>query len=151
MIVHRFMGKQEYLALLDGKELYNPTNHHKKHKMRTSSIGFCFFKEDPDEAVHWLSGIADLDYCVTMDVEDGFLLKSWGLYMDNEATDLSKPMNYQEFMREAKFKKREEFCRCRYSLKNVKILHVTDKYYKMYPPRSMHQHLLKAMLAGVRI
>lgn len=151
MIVHRFMGAQECRALLEGKTLYNPTNHRKKDGKRSSSIGFCFFTEEPDDAVHWLSGIVDLDYCVTMEVEDGYLLKSFGVYLDEERTDMSKPMNYEDFMREAKFKKRVEYCRCRYSRKDVKILGVTDKYYKMYPPRSAHQGLLKAMMSGVKI
>lgn len=151
MIVHRFMSKQELSVLLAGKQLCNSTNHHKKFNRRTTSIGFCFFADDPDEAVHWLSGIVDLDYCVTMEVDDGFLLQSYGLYMDNETTDLSHPMNYDDFMKVAKFKKRTEYCRSRYSLTDVKILNVTDKYYTMYPPRAIQQDLIKAMLAGVKI
>lgn len=145
------MSTKEYLALLEGKELINQVNHHKKFKKRTSSIGFCFFTEPPDEAVHWLSGIVDLDYCVTMDVPDGFLLKSWGMYLDDEHVDLSKPMNYEDLMKSAKFLKRDEYCRCRYSLKDVKILAVTDKYYKMYPPRQSNAPFIKAMLAGQKI
>ena len=151
MEIHRFMSRREYELLAAGKELYNPTNHRKKDKKRTNSIGFCFFTENPDDAVHWLSGIVDLDVCVTMEVPDGWGVKSWGLYLDDEATDMSKPMNYQDFMREAKFKKRAEICRCRYSTKDVRIIDATDKYYSMYPPRSEHQHLIKAMLAGVKI
>lgn len=151
MIVHRFMSEQEAINLLEGKLLVNTTNHRKKYKRRTSSIGFCFFAENPDEAVHWLSGVVDLDYCVTMEVADGFLLKSFGLYLDEEKTDTSKPMNYQDFIREAKFKKREEYCRCRYSLKDVKILDITQKFKTMYPPRSEHKPLIAAMIAGVKI
>ena len=150
MIVHRFMGEQECLALLGGKTLVNNTNH-KKDKKRTNSFGFCFFKESPDEAVHWLSGIADLDYCVTLEVPDNYLVKTYGLYVDDEASDLSKPMNYREFMAAAKFKKREEYCRRRYSLNDVQILAITDKYYSMYPPRSAHQHLIKAFVQGMRV
>lgn len=151
MIIHRFMSRSEYEQLVAGKELYNNTNHHKKDQKRTNSVGFCFFMEDPDQAVHWLCGIVDLEMCVTMEVPDGWGVRSWGLYLDEEASDLSKPMNYQEFMREAKWKKRTEICRCRYSTKQVRIISATDKYYHLYPPRSEHQHLIKAFLAGVRI
>lgn len=151
MIVHRFMSKQEYLALIDGKVLRNSTDHRRKDRKRTTSVGFCFFTEDPDQAVHWLSGIADLDYCVTLEVPDGYLIPSWGMYLDDDGTDLSRPMNYDELMRTAKFKKRTEYCRCLYSLSEVRILAATDKYAHLYPPRSEHQHLIQAMLAGVRI
>lgn len=144
------MCAQEYKSLINGNVLVN-FKQHNKNGSRTSSIGFCFFKEDPDEAVHWLSGIADLDWCVTMEVEDKFLVKSWGLYLDEKNTDLSKPMNYEDFMRSAKFIRREEFCRCRYSNAQVRILSATDKYSTMYPPRSGNKPFIRAMIAGVKI
>lgn len=150
MIVHRFMSNAEYARLLEGKELYNNTGH-KKNGKRTSSVGFCFFTEDPEDAVHWLSGIVNLEQCVTMEIPDGFLIPSFGMYLDEDGTDLSRPMNYQELMSIAKFKKRTEYCRCRYSLKDVKVISATDKYYSKYPPIEYQQELIKAMLAGARI
>lgn len=51
MIVHRFMSEAEYECLIGGAKLMNATDHYKSgHK--TDSVGFCFFPDDPDEAIH---------------------------------------------------------------------------------------------------
>ena len=151
MKVHRFMSNAEFQNLVAGKELCNMTNHRKKNGSRTTSIGFCFFTGDPDKEVHRLSGVVDLDVCVTFDVPENYLRKSFGMYLDEESTDMSKPMNYEDFMREARYKKVEEYCRCRYSLDAVTILGVTTKYASMYPPRSEYMKLIKPFLQGVKI
>lgn len=146
MTVHRFMSDQEYRALIGGKVLRNSTDHRKQNCCRTTSVGFCFFAEEPDESVHWLSGCVDLDWCVTLEVPDGYLVPSWGTYIDNEGIDLSRPMNYEELMRTAKFKRRSEYCRSVYSMRDVQIIAATDKYYTMYPSRSASNELIMAML-----
>lgn len=46
----------------------------------STSVGFCFFKEDPEEAKHWLSGIVDFDVCITVEVDDSDVNKSRGRY-----------------------------------------------------------------------
>lgn len=123
MIVHRFMSMREYYALLAGKPLHNDTNHGAAgHK--TDSVGFCFFPEEPDEAIHWLSFIVDADVCVTMEIPDSLLCKSKGRYRDVEKDNGSLfdavPMLW-----------RTEYCLTDYSLQSVRILSVTDKY-RMY-------------------
>ena len=67
MILHRFMSKREYDALMAGKHLVNTIDHGAQGE-RSSSIGFCFFPEEPSEAIHWLSFIVDADFCVTMEI-----------------------------------------------------------------------------------
>lgn len=67
MILHRFMSKREYDALMAGKQLVNTIDHGAQGE-RSSSIGFCFFPEEPSEAIHWLSFIVDADFCVKMEI-----------------------------------------------------------------------------------
>ena len=56
MVVHRFMSDAEYEVLTAGGRLMNGTDHGASGN-KSTSIGFCFFSEDPEVAVHWLSGI----------------------------------------------------------------------------------------------
>lgn len=149
MIVHRFMSSKEFEALMQGKTLINTTNHRKKSKKNTTSVGFCFFTEDPDEAVHWLSGIVDLDYCVTMEVLDGYLIKSKGVYLSQTA-DVSKPITLKE-LRQQPMDVRTEYCRTRYSAKEVLVTGYTDKYASMYPPKELQKEFEKYLLAGGRL
>ena len=57
MILHRFMSEAEFERLLAGERLTNTTDFHGEQGRHTTSVGFCFFPEDPDEAIHWLRGI----------------------------------------------------------------------------------------------
>ena len=149
MIIHRFMSEREYKLLTSGKELYNGTYHRRNGRM-SNSRGFCFFLEEPDEAVHWLSGIVDLDWCVTLEVPDGWGIKSWGDYLDEEKTDLSRPMSLEDCLK-ADRKRRTEICRIRYSKRDVRIISATQKYYSLYPTRQQRQILIEALFAGGRI
>lgn len=151
MIIHRFMGQREYELLTAGRELYNNTDHWRTRRCHTNSRGFCFFLEDPDEAVHWLSGIVDLDWCVTMEVPDGWGIQSWGDYLDEEKTDLSRPMDLKDALTNVHHKRRTEICRKRYSTKQVRIISATQKYKNMYPPRHEAQLFLQAFMAGMKI
>lgn len=82
MIVHRFMSDREYQSLMAGKTLANTTKHAEVGRQSTS-IGFCFFTEPPEEAVHWLSfAVGSLDWCVTFDIPDHLLHKSKAHYRD---------------------------------------------------------------------
>lgn len=142
MIVHRFMGNSEYQALLSGKVLHNSTNHRKK-RQRSSSVGFCFFTEDPSNAIHWLSGIVDLNWCVTMEVDDDFLVKSSAWYADESKFDAS---HYLMIGQSVPMIRREEYCRCRYSLDDVKIISATDEYYSKYPTREEQKKIMAEFL-----
>lgn len=123
MILHRFMSKREYDALMAGKKLVNTTNHGAMGE-RSSSIGFCFFPEEPEEAIHWLSFLVDADYCVTMDITGQSVTASKGRYRDVEKDTGGLGDNVPMLWR-------TEYCTTEYSLQTVKVLHVTDEY-RMY-------------------
>ncbi len=124
MIVHRFMSDAEYECLKSGAKLMNATDHHKESKAKTNSVGFCFFVENPDEAIHWLSGCTYPDWCVTMEIPDELLTESYGFYRDPSRDNLYAPVpkGGRPTM------KKREYCLTCYSLNEVKILNATDKY-----------------------
>ncbi|MBR5395728.1 MAG: hypothetical protein IK144_11725 [Bacteroidaceae bacterium] len=126
MIIHRFMSEAEYDCLISGAKLMNATDHSRSgHK--TDSVGFCFFIEDPEEAIHWLSGCTYPDLCVTMEVPDALLRESYGIYRDPKHDDLFAPV--PEGGRPTL--KHREYCTTQYSLSDgVRVLSSTDRYSK---------------------
>lgn len=123
MILHRFMSKREYDALMTGKKLVNTTNHAAQGE-KSSSVGFCFFPEEPSEAIHWLSFIVDADVCVTMEIPGQLVTPTKGRYRDVEKDNgglLSEPPMLW----------RTEYCLTEYSLQQVHVLYATEEY-KMY-------------------
>lgn len=109
MIVHRFMSEDEFLSLRKGETLRNKSKH---EGYLTTSVGFCFFVEPPDEAIHWLSGCCDPDYCVTMDIDSAHLKSAIGHYRNPMGGKMDKV----------------EYCCTSYSLDIANILSYTDKY-----------------------
>lgn len=120
MRVHRFMSAGEYEKLMRGEVLVNHTDH---RSTKSGSIGFCFFTEPPKEAIHWLSGNVDCDYCVTMDIPEEMLTQSWGHYRDPKKHDL-RTIYVSETMSMTKV----EWCCQTYSKKQVKILNVSKEF-----------------------
>lgn len=55
------MSEAEYNKLMNGETLTNFKNHHETDGKKSTSVGFCFFAEQPNEAIHWLRGIVDTD------------------------------------------------------------------------------------------
>lgn len=125
MILHRFCSKEEFEAYQRGDTLVNETNHSLTRGSATSSIGFCFFCEEPEEAIHILSGIVDLDYCITVEVDKSYVKKTRGRYA-NQA------LNRVEF--------RKEYCATTYDNKRFRLVEATTKY-SMYAPN--HRDLKK--------
>lgn len=145
MILHRFMSAREYEALMRGEVLRNEKRHWEDGS-KTTSIGFCFFPEEPRKAIRWLNGIVDADYCVTMDIPGQMLMSTKGRYRDVEKDKGGSLGDCPETYR-------TEYCTPEYSLEKVKVLHVTreyDKYRRIVPsdPRLaiLRLHLLGAML-----
>ena len=103
------MSAAEYGKLMAGETLENYSLH---REWLSTSVGFCFFTEDPEEAIHWLSGITDPEYCVTMEIPDLLLRESVGHYRNPSGGTMNKV----------------EYCLQTYSLKTVSILAVTEKY-----------------------
>jgi hypothetical protein len=118
------MSEAEYDCLISGAKLMNATDHSKSgHK--TDSVGFCFFPDDPDEAIHWLSGCTYPDKCVTMEIPDSMLRESYGIYRDPKKDDLKRdPVagGNRPTMR------KREYCLTSYSINDVRILSVADRY-----------------------
>lgn len=94
MILHRFCSAKEFEAFQRGDLLVNNTVHSVKRGTASTSVGFCFFPEDPEEAKHWLSGIVDFDYCITVEVDESDVKKSRGRY---GTVDLNSVMYKDEY------------------------------------------------------
>ena len=88
MILHRFMSEHEFDQFRQGELLENDTDHRKNGEF-TDSVGFCFFPEEPADAIRWLSGIVTDDVCATFDVPDHLVTKSRGTYCDPDKSDNS--------------------------------------------------------------
>jgi hypothetical protein len=119
------MSEAEYECLIAGGRLMNATDHHRERGQKTDSVGFCFFPEDPDEAIHWLAGCTYPDCCVTLDIPDGLLRESYGTYRDPSRDDLTQPAppGGRPTMR------KREYCLTSYSLSDgVRVISMTDKY-----------------------
>lgn len=68
MILHRFCSQREFDAYMRGETLRNDKDHGAVRGYDASTaVGFCFFTDDPKDAVHRLSGIVDLDQCITVE------------------------------------------------------------------------------------
>lgn len=126
MILHRFCSKAEFDAYQRGETLINTTDHSIKHGTASTSFGFCFFKEDPEDAKHWLSGIVDFDECITVEVEDSAVLKAKGRYRSPETG-----------MRIY----RREYCTTNYDNKRFKLVSHTSKYSSYAPNCSFLRQL----------
>lgn len=78
MKVFRFMSKVEFEKYRNSFTLKN----NKKHEGRTNSIGFCFLNLEeykPEEAMHFLSGIATFDVCAVFETNEN-LNRTYGIY-----------------------------------------------------------------------
>ena len=128
MILHRFMSEAEYEVLIAGGKLMNATDHHKEHGRKTTSVGFCFFPEDPDKAIHWLSGVVNTEMCVTLDIDDSLLTESTGIYRADEKDDIEGMSLLELMFTPAPQIERKEYCLTEYSLNVAKVLDATTKY-----------------------
>lgn len=117
MIVHRFMCNLEYQRLMKGKLMKN-TVVHAQLGSKSESVGFCFFTEAPEVAIHWLSFNVTTDWCVTFDIPDQLLTKSRAHYRDPEHDSFEHPASIW----------RTEWCLQEYSLRTVRVIEATDKY-----------------------
>ncbi len=141
MIVHRFMSAEEYRRLVNGQLLVNEC----KHKgFRSESLGFCFTTDEPQKAIHYLSGNVDTDYCVTMDIPESMLHKSKAIYRDYENDDV---MNYNMLPasgNDIPMVEKTEYCLTRYSVAKVRIIATTTEFSHI-PGIKMTQQLMSAL------
>lgn len=83
MEVFRFMSKLEFAKFMNGEVLKNNTDH--SNGSKTDSKGFCFLnleEHKPEEAIHFLLGLVNLDYCVKFRTSKE-LNKTYGIYADS--------------------------------------------------------------------
>lgn len=123
MIIHRFCSTKEYTDLLKGKCIHNSTDH--KLRFRTNSVGFCFFADDPDEAKHRLSGLVNFDFCLSFEVDESLLTKSYGIYCKWDKNGM--PLENASF---------DEYCTTQYSLKDFKLVRASSEYREYAPNAS---------------
>lgn len=131
MKVFRFMSKEEFKKYKKEKLLIN----NKKHNGKTNSIGFCFFDFEeytPEEAMHFLSGIATFDICAVFETEEK-LNKTYGVYAKpikstvNPLQDLINVFNnfFDRFTA-------NEYCTTEYSKKTMKLLKYSEDIWSQY-------------------
>lgn len=78
MKIFRFMSNIEFEKYKNNIKLENT----KVHEGKTNSVGFCFLNADdytPEEAMHFLSGIATFDICAVFETKEK-LKKTYGVY-----------------------------------------------------------------------
>ncbi len=137
MIVHRFMSKKEFRQLERGEVLTNRSTHPFE---RTTSVGFCFFAEQPQVAVRWLGGVVETDYCVTFDVPRGLLSEGTAEYRD---PDYPAPAVLSAHPSEdIKKIRKKEYCCISYSKRDFRIVSFTRAYSKL-PSHSVISAMLK--------
>lgn len=113
MKVTRFMSQAEWNKLKAGQTITN----NRKHKAKTTSVGFCFTEDSPEVAWKYLAGIVDTDVCATFDFPDGFLTESKAQYADQrEGAKMTDLMDKQEW------------CCTEYSLNDCEVVKVIDPF-----------------------
>lgn len=113
MKLTRFCSLEEFQKFIGGEKLINKTNHSKENGCVTSSIGFCFSKDDPKTAWQYLKGIVSYDICMVVDIQESRLTKSYGRYPDYSNGQLGETLCLKP-----------EYCITSYSNKNATLIKV---------------------------
>lgn len=132
MILHRFCSEAEYRKLMSGKILRNYIVQGAEAGHASSAIGFCFFKEDPEEAKHWLSGVVDFDFCLTLEVPESKVRRCYGRY----------PNWIRPGVRNGSIW-REEYCTEEYDNSTFKIIKVSTAFRDYAPNASLLKKYLQ--------
>lgn len=123
MIVHRFMSEEEYDLLVSGFTLVNHSDHPYE---RTTSVGFCFTPDNPAEAIRWLGGLVETDYCVTFEVQEGQLSESVAEYRDVSVPLPDASLGF--IPKDGKKVRRVEYCTEFYSIRDLRIVDVSVSF-----------------------
>ena len=125
MILHRFCSKEEYEKYMAGEKLVNNKDHGAERGYHvTTAVGFWFFVEDPEKAKHWLSGIVDLDYCLTFETSHANVFLCKGRYAD-----------WKEGVNPPGRILRTEFCCREYDNKTFKLIKASTEF-RGYAPNA---------------
>lgn len=106
----RFMGREEYEALMRGEELENHTDWKAVGK-NSDSVGFCFFDtlEAPEERLSYALGVISLqtEYCVIFKCKGARLRQGYGTYakpVDITRIDqIDRTLNHQNILRKKEY------------------------------------------------
>lgn len=109
MILHRFCSQEEFDRYMRGELLVNEKDHSKFSK--STSIGFCWFWEEPWYAIEYLSGIVHRDICITVETDSKNVTESMGYYWGEDGPDW--------FL---------EYCCTSYDNKRFRLVEATDKF-----------------------
>lgn len=140
MKVFRFMSKLEFEKYKNDITLIN----NKKHDGKTNSIGFCFLNIEeftPEEAMHFLSGIATFDVCAVFETEEK-LNKTYGIYAKpikstgNPFEDLLNLFSGYTDNFTA-----NEYCITEYSKKTMKLLKYSEEIWRQWNPAEEQKNL----------
>ena len=140
MKVFRFMSKLEFEKYKNDITLIN----NKKHDEKTNSIGFCFLNIEeftPEEAMHFLSGIATFDVCAVFETEEK-LNKTYGIYAKpikttgNPFEDLLNLFSGFTDNFTA-----NEYCITEYSKKTMKLLKYSEEIWRQWDPAEEQKNL----------
>ena len=140
MKVFRFMSKEEFEKYNKNLTLKNS----KKHNGKTNSIGFCFLNIEeytPEEAMHFLSGIATFDVCAVFETKEK-LNKTYGIYakpIKSTGNIVEDLMNlYGNYM--DRFTA-NEYCITEYNNKTMKLLKYSEKIWNQWNPTEIQSNL----------
>lgn len=109
-----------------------------KHTGKTNSVGFCFLNAEdftPEEALHFLSGIARFDICAMFET-DKELNKTYGVY--------AKPIPLTGNLEEDMFNliinfsntfTATEYCTTEYNNKDFKLIKYAENLWEQWKPR----------------
>ena len=140
MKVFRFMSKLEFEKYKNDITLIN----NKKHDGKTNSIGFCFLNIEeftPEEAMHFLSGIATFDVCAVFETEEK-LNKTYGIYakpIKSTGNPFEDLLNL--FSGFTDNFTANEYCITEYSKKTMKLLKYSEEIWRQWNPAEEQKNL----------
>ena len=119
----------------NGRTLRN----NKKHTGKTNSVGFCFLDMedfDPEEAMHFISGVVSFDVCAIFEVDKKLLNESYGVYAEpikptgSLAEDmLNLLLGFNDSFTAT------EYCTTEYSNKDFKLIKYAENLWEQWEPR----------------
>lgn len=135
MILHRFCSQREFDAFMRGETLRNDTDHGAVRGYDASTaIGFCFFTDAPKDAVHRLSGIVDLDQCITVETSHTNVQLCRGRYPNWVRPGIREGQCYIT-----------EFCTRSYNNRDFRLLSHTSEFSTYAPNASVLRELFPGL------
>lgn len=87
MILYRFCSLKELEAVQRGETLVNTTDHYRDGAGGSTSVGFCFTPDPPEEAFRYLKGIVCPEVVVKYNIPRENLRQTCGKYLSEATTD----------------------------------------------------------------